>query len=151
MVICLQCKLHFTSDKLGEIISECGWMHFFCCEECRDTYLYRQPTNLRCSREGCNNRVPEQNRMLCLECHQNESNIGERVAFFLDASRRADWERRDEAIKLRLNEKVRVYSAQHMTQEELRALVPSLKEEAQWTGARTCEGFSTLTITRLLS
>ena len=129
MPVCLQCKLHFVANDLAEIISEGIWVHFFCSKVCRDNYAYRKLSNRKCSREGCNNRVPEQNRMLCLECYHNEANIGERVAFLIDTARRADWERREQAIKLRIKQKVRVYSAQDMTQEELRALVPSLQEE----------------------
>ncbi|UCG12417.1 MAG: hypothetical protein JSU72_18285 [Deltaproteobacteria bacterium] len=40
---------------------------------------------------------------------------------------RIDWGRREQAIKVRIQDKVRVYGAQDMTQEELRALVPSLQ------------------------
>ena len=67
--------------------------------------------------------------MLCLHCYHNAANLGERIAW-LNATMRAAWEQREEAIRLRIVEKVRVYSAQDMTQEELRALVPSLQEEA---------------------
>ena len=65
--------------------------------------------------------------MLCLHCYHNEANLGERIAW-LNATMRAAWEQREEAIRLRILEKVRVYSAQDMTQQELRALVPSLQE-----------------------
>ena len=129
MAVCLQCKLHFVADELADMLSELRWAYFFCSEVCRDNYAYQKLTDRKCSREGCNNRVPERNRMLCLDCYNNETNIGERVAFLLDAKGRAGWEEREQAIRLRIKEKVRVYSAQDMTQDELRALVPSLQEE----------------------
>jgi hypothetical protein len=48
---------------------------------------------------------------------------------FSDAER-AHWEWVQKALLRRIGEQVRVYSYQNMTQEELRALVPSLKGEA---------------------
>ena len=129
MVVCLECKRPFGSDRLALTVSRRGWMHFFCSEVCRNNYAYQKLTNRTCSRDGCNNRVPERNKMLCLDCYHNEANIGEPAAFLLDAIGRTVWEQRERAIKLRIEEKVRVYSAQEMTQEELRALVPSLREE----------------------
>jgi hypothetical protein len=117
-------------DQLADTVAERKWMQFFCSELCQDNYLQPKITNRTCSREGCNNMVAEQNRMLCLECYHNEPNIGERVVFLLDAAKRADWERREQAIVMRIKQKVRVYSALDMTQEDLRALVPSLREES---------------------
>jgi hypothetical protein len=43
---------------------------------------------------------------------------------------RAHWERIEQALHRRIEEKVRVYSSKDMSQEELRALVPSMHEEA---------------------
>ncbi|NIQ89595.1 MAG: hypothetical protein GWN93_11305 [Deltaproteobacteria bacterium] len=43
---------------------------------------------------------------------------------------RAHWEWMQYALLRRIEEQVKVYSAQNMTQEELRSLVPSLQEEA---------------------
>ena len=126
----LQCKLHFVADELADMLSEHRWAYFFCSEVCRNNYANPKLTSRTCSREGCKNMVPEKNRMLCMECYHNEANIGERVPFLLDAAIRADWEQQEQAIRLRIKKKVRIYSAQNMTQEELRALVPSLLEEA---------------------
>ena len=65
--------------------------------------------------------------MLCLRCYQNDANLGERGWFSL--SDRTNWQGREQAIRMQIENKVRVYSAQELTQEELRALVPSLQEE----------------------
>jgi hypothetical protein len=46
------------------------------------------------------------------------------------ATERAHWEWMQYALLRRIEEKVKVYSAQNLTQEELRSLVPSLQEEA---------------------
>ena len=129
MPICLECKRPFGPDKLILTVFRREWMHFFCSGPCKDNYTYPKLTNRTCSREGCKNKVPEGNRMLCLYCYHNEANLGERIAWF-NATMRVAWEQREEAIRLRIVEKVRVYSAQDMTQEELRALVPSIQEEA---------------------
>ena len=129
MSVCLECRRSFGTNELSPPAFRREWMHFFCSETCRDIYAHQRLTNRTCSREECNNKVPEENRMLCLDCYNNETNIGERVAFLLDAKGRAVWEEREQAIRLRIREKVIVYSAQDMTQEELRALVPSQQEE----------------------
>jgi len=129
MPICLECKRPFGPDKVMLTVFRREWTHFFCSGPCKDNYAYPKLTNRTCSREGCNNKVPEGNRMLCLHCYHNEANLGERIAW-LNATMRAAWEQREEAIRLRILEKVRVYSAQDMTQQELRALVPSLQEGA---------------------
>ena len=65
--------------------------------------------------------------MLCLRCYQNDANLGERGwSSFGDQT---DWQGLEQAIRMQIENKVRVYTAQEMTQEELRALVPSLQEE----------------------
>ena len=47
-----------------------------------------------------------------------------------DDKERAHWEWMQYALLRRIEEQVKVYSSQNMTEEELRALVPSLKGEA---------------------
>ena len=48
----------------------------------------------------------------------------------LNATERAHWEWMQYALLRRIEEQIKVYSYQNMTQEELRSLVPSLQEEA---------------------
>jgi hypothetical protein len=67
--------------------------------------------------------------MLCPSCYQKGNHLGEIEVSFSDAER-AHWEWVQKALLRRIGEQVRVYSYQNMTQEELRALVPSLKGEA---------------------
>ena len=40
------------------------------------------------------------------------------------------WERMERELQRRIEEKIRIYNSKGMTQEELRALVPSLHEKA---------------------
>ena len=69
------------------------------------------------------------NRMLCPSCYQRGSHLGETEVSFSDEER-AHWEWMQYALLRRIEEKVKIYSSQNMTQEELRSLVPSFKEEA---------------------
>jgi len=48
----------------------------------------------------------------------------------LNATERSHWEWMQYALLRRIEEQIKVYSYQNMTQEELRSLVPSLQEEA---------------------
>ena len=67
--------------------------------------------------------------MLCSNCHQKGMHLGETEVSF-DETERAHWEKMERELHGRIQERVRIYSTQDMTQEELRALVPSLQEEA---------------------
>jgi hypothetical protein len=67
--------------------------------------------------------------MLCYNCHQKGKHLGEPEVSFGEAER-AHWKRMERELHGRIEERIRIYSAQDLTQEELRALVPSLQEEA---------------------
>jgi hypothetical protein len=97
--------------------------------EKRDATREPKRTNRVCSREVCNHRVSEANRMLCPSCYQRGNHLGETEVSFSDTER-AHWEWMQYALLKRIAEQVKVYSFQNMTQEELRSLVPSLQEEA---------------------
>jgi predicted dithiol-disulfide oxidoreductase (DUF899 family) len=73
--------------------------------------------------------VPEGNRMLCFNCHQKGNHLGEPEVSF-DETERAHLNRMEREFHRRIQWRVRVYSSQDMTQEELRSLVPSLQKEA---------------------
>ena len=107
-----------------------GKEHYaFCSSKCRQQFLYPKRSNRVCAREVCNNRVPEANRMLCPSCYKKGNHLGE-TEVSLNATERAHWEWMQDALLRRIEEQVKVYSYQNMTQEELRSLVPSLQEEA---------------------
>jgi hypothetical protein len=128
-ISCTYCKEPLTQS--GEAITVCSIerMYLFCSIRCRNLYGFKKRTNRICSREVCNNRVPEANRMLCPSCYQRGNHLGETEGSFSDTER-AHWEWMEYALLRRIEEQVKVYSAQNMTQEELRMLVPSLQEEA---------------------
>jgi len=128
-ISCAYCKKPLTQG--GEAITVCSgkWMYLFCSIGCRDLYGFRKLTNRICAREVCKNRVPEGNRMLCSNCHKKGKHLGEPEVSFGEAER-AHWERMERALHGRIEGRIRIYSTQDMTQEELRALVPSLHEEA---------------------
>ena len=67
--------------------------------------------------------------MLCPSCYKKGNHLGE-TEVYLNATERAHWEWMQDALLRRIEEQVKVYSYQNMTQEELRSLVPSLQEEA---------------------
>ncbi|UCG11916.1 MAG: hypothetical protein JSU72_15565 [Deltaproteobacteria bacterium] len=126
---CLECKTPLSEDDFAETVLRDDWKYFFCSVRCKDNYVHPNLTNRICAREGCGNRVPEGNRMLCLECHIRGDNLREPSTWF-DETDRALWESGNKAMLKRLEEQVRVFSSDDMTQEELRALVPSLQQEA---------------------
>ncbi|MGB7031881.1 MAG: hypothetical protein WBF29_10610, partial [Syntrophobacteria bacterium] len=97
--------------------------------EKRDATREPKRTNRVCSREVCNHRVSEANRMLCPSCYQRDNHLGETEVPLSDTER-AHWEWMQYALLKRIAEQVKVYSFQNMTQEELRSLVSSLQEEA---------------------
>ncbi len=96
--------------------------------EKRDATREPKRTNRVCAREVCNNRMPKVNRMLCPSCYQRGNHLGETEVSF-DDTERAHWKWMQYALLRRIEEQVKVYSSQNMTQEELRSLVPSLLEE----------------------
>lgn len=128
-ISCSNCKKRFTQSV--EAITLCSGerMYLFCSIRCRNLYGFKKLTNRICSREVCKNRVSETNRMLCPNCYQRGNHLGETEVSFSDEERE-HWEWMQYALLRRIEEQVKVYSAQNMTQEELRSLVPSLQEEA---------------------
>jgi hypothetical protein len=73
--------------------------------------------------------LPEENKMLCSNCHKRGNHLAEPEASF-DEADRAHWERLERELHRRIEGNIRIYSSQDMSQEELRSLVPSLQEEA---------------------
>jgi protein-arginine kinase activator protein McsA len=67
--------------------------------------------------------------MLCTDCYQRGNHLTEPEISFHDAET-LHWERMERELQRRIEEKVRIYNSKDMTQEELRALVPSLHEKA---------------------
>jgi hypothetical protein len=67
--------------------------------------------------------------MLCSNCHQQGNHLGEPELSF-DEAERAHWERVERELHGRIEERIRIYSSQEMSQEELRSLVPSLQDKA---------------------
>ena len=127
---CAYCNKPFAQFKHAVTVCRGRRLYLFCSHECRDLYDgFRKFTNRICTREGCNNRVPEENRMLCSACHKKGNHLAESEASF-DEAERAHWERLERELHGRIEGNVRIYSSQDMTQEELRSLVPSLQEEA---------------------
>ena len=126
MAICLQCKRPIPEDNLLVDGSRNGWIKFFCSIQCKDSYLYPKLTSRICARDRCYRRVPEGNRMLCLECYYGADTLGESYPIFDETDNR-HLEYRQQVLRKGLEEKVRVYSTKDMTQEELKLLVPSLQ------------------------
>lgn len=126
---CVNCNEPFAEDEQAVTVRRGKRTYSFCSEDCRDSYGFRRLTNRICSREVCNNQVPEGYRMLCPSCHQKGSHLGECEVMF-DKTELAKWARMDQMIHNRIEEGVRIYSCRDMTQEELRSLVPSLQGEA---------------------
>ena len=128
-ISCSYCNKPLTQG--GKAITVCRGeqLYLFCSIGCRDLYGLRKPTDRICAREVCRNRVPAGNRMLCSHCHKKGTHLGEPDVSFGEAER-AHWERMERELHGRIEERIRIYSTQDMTQEELRSLVPSLQEEA---------------------
>jgi len=128
-ISCSYCKKRLTQS--GQAITVCNGerMYLFCSIRCRNLYGFKKLTNRICSREVCNNRVPGASRMLCPSRYQRGNHLGETDVSFSDEER-AHWEWMHYALLRRIEEQVKVYSAQNMTQEQLRSLVPSLQDEA---------------------
>ena len=66
--------------------------------------------------------------MLCVTCYQNGDYLGESDLCF-DRAEMAHWQQQDRKILKRIEQKVRVFKAQDMTQKELRELVPSMRRK----------------------
>ena len=126
---CLQCGTNFNWEE-PRVVAWIGEKLFsFCSTKCRHAFLYPKLSSPTCAREGCDRRVPKKNQMLCAVCYLQGDNCGEREVVIFDTRSRAHWERKEREIIRRLEERVRVYSAEHMTQEELSSLVPSQKRK----------------------
>jgi len=67
--------------------------------------------------------------MLCSSCYQRGNHLGE-PEVSLNETEIVHWRRMEQALHRRIEEKVRIYSSKDVSQEELRALVPSMHEEA---------------------
>ena len=128
-ISCAYCNRPLTRGR--EVVTVCSdnRMYLFCSIGCRDLYGFRKLTNRICGKEGCKNRIPDGNRMLCSNCHKRGNHSAETELFF-DEADRAHWERMERELHRRIEEGIKIYSSQDMSQEELRALVPSIQEEA---------------------
>ena len=122
---CKQCGKIFSWDK-PTVVAQIGQeLYSFCSTQCRDEFLYPKLSNPLCAREGCYRRVPKGNRMLCAICYLQGDNCGEHQVVIFDSRSKAHWERKEKEIIKRLEQQVRVYSAENMTQQELSSLLPS--------------------------
>jgi len=70
--------------------------------------------------------------MLCSNCHQRGNHLTEPEVFFGEAER-THGKRMERKLHRRIEGRIRIYNSQDMIQEELRALVPILQEEAAYT------------------
>jgi ribosomal protein L24E len=107
------------------------WMdrgiHCFCSTTCRHEYFFLTLNSRTCAREGCDNKVPKANRMLCLNCYLRADTFGETVICFTNREK-GNWQRKERELINRLEGHIRVFSSKNMTQAELRALVPSIQK-----------------------
>jgi hypothetical protein len=62
--------------------------------------------------------------MLCAVCYQTGDSMGE-PNICVGEEERARWNKAEQTMLKRLEAKVRVYSSQNMTQQELSSIVPS--------------------------
>jgi len=129
--VCIQCGSELGSGKLPEIYNIGEKYYSFCGVKCVTEFIYPKPTKRTCTREGCNRKVQENNRLLCERCYDQGDNIGESDVAIFYTENRANWEEREQRILERIRSKVRVYSSRDMTQEELRELVPSLRDKKE--------------------
>lgn len=126
---CACCNKPFAQFKHAVTVCSGERLYLFCTIVCRDLNGFKKLTNRICTREGCNNRVPEGNRMLCSTCYERGNHLAEPEAS-LEEAERAHWERLERELRGRIEGNVLIYSSQDMTQEELRSLVPSLQDRA---------------------
>jgi len=126
---CSHCDKTLMRDEQVVRVRSDSRTYLFCSIGCRDRYDFRDLNHRICAREACSNRVPKKNRMLCPSCYQKGRHLGEPEASF-DEAERAHWSRMDQALHRRIEQKVRIYSSEDMSQESLRALVPSMHEKA---------------------
>jgi hypothetical protein len=127
--VCLQCGTNFNWDKPTVVAWIGDKLLSFCSTKCRHAFLNAKLSNPICAREGCDRRLPKENRMLCAICYLQGDNYGEHHVVIFDSISREHWEEKEKEIIKRLEGKVRVYSAEDMTQEELSSLVPSQKRK----------------------
>ena len=128
-ISCAYCNKPLSQFKHAVTVCSGERLYLFCTIVCRDLNGFKKLTNRICTREGCNNRVPEGNRMLCFTCHEEGNHLAEPEAS-LEEAERAHWERLELELRGRIEGNMRIYSSQDMTQEELRSLVPSLQDRA---------------------
>jgi hypothetical protein len=129
--VCIQCGSELGSVKPPEIFNVGEEAHTFCGVKCVTEFIYPKLTKRICARDGCNRKVQENNRLLCEQCYHHGDNIGESDVAIFYTENRANWEEREQRILERIRGKVRVYSSRDMTQEELRDLVPSLRDKEE--------------------
>ena len=129
--VCTKCGSELGSDKPPEIFNIGEEAYSFCGVKCVTEFIYPKLTKRICAREGCNRKVPEDNRFLCEQCFDQGDNIGESDVAIFYTENKANWKEREQQILERIRGKVRVYSSRDMTQEELRELVPSLRDKKE--------------------
>ena len=122
---CASCKRQFADDDPLTLCDNGKW-YLFCSIRCKITFANLRVSNRICARELCKNKVPEGNRILCQDCYQAGNELREPGTWF-DKTDHVRWEHGKQAVIKRIEGQVRVFSARDMTQEELRALVPSLQ------------------------
>jgi hypothetical protein len=128
-ISCAYCNKPLSQFKHAVTVCSGERLYLFCTIVCRDLNGFKKLTNRICTREGCNNRVPEGNRMLCSTCHEEGNHLADPEAS-LEEAERAHWERLELELRGRIEGNIRIFSSQDMTQEELRSLVPSLQDRA---------------------
>ena len=127
---CAHCGRPLAEDDQLVTVYSDELMYLFCSKNCRALHGTHKLTHRVCAKEACNNRVPSENRLLCLNCYERGDNFAEPDTSF-DEAETAHWERAEKSLLKRITEQVRVFRAEDMSQEELRALVPSLENEAE--------------------
>ena len=127
-ISCAYCNKPLPQFSHAVTVCSGGRLYLFCTIGCRNLYGFGKLTNRVCAREGCNNRVPELNRMLCSSCHQRGKHLAESELSF-DEAESAHWQRMEQELRELIEGEIRSYSSQEMSQEELRSLVPSPQEK----------------------
>jgi hypothetical protein len=128
-ISCAYCNKPLSQFRHAVTVCSGGQLYLFCSIGCRDLNGFKKLTNRICAREGCNNRVPERDRMLCFNCHKRGNHLADSELSFGEAER-AHWQRLERELHGRIEGNIRIYSSQDMTQEELRSLMPSLQDKA---------------------
>ena len=119
------------SDKPPDAINLGDETYTFCGVKCITEFVLPKLTQRICAKDGCNRKVPKDNRLLCKQCYRQGENIGEQDVTIFHTEHRENWEEEERTILEGIREKVRVFSSRDMTQEELRELVPSLRDKEE--------------------